>query len=84
MVVSIELSAGRPFHLGQSTFYGMCTLHKVATLPLLKFRKLLPQHTSFSGNTLCLEICSVHEYLGKTCCLGECTEGTLEVSSTFA
>ena len=28
------LSAGRPFHLGQSTFYGMRTLHKVATLSL--------------------------------------------------
>ena len=28
------LSAGRPFHLGQSTFYGMHTLHKVATLLL--------------------------------------------------
>jgi hypothetical protein len=28
------LSGGRPFHLRQSTFYGMCTLHKVATLSL--------------------------------------------------
>ena len=28
------LSAGRLFHLGQSTFYGMRTLQKVATLLL--------------------------------------------------
>jgi hypothetical protein len=28
------LSGGRPFHLRQSAFYGMCTLHKVATLSL--------------------------------------------------
>ena len=51
---------------------------------MLEFSKFLPQHTSFSENVFCLEICSVHECLGKTCCLGECVEGTLEVSGTFA
>jgi len=70
--------------LNQFIFYDVCTLRKVAALSLLEFGEFLPEHASFPGKILRLELCAIHENPGKTCGLCKGAESTLEVSGTFA